>query len=100
RMHEYKVFLPKEATQAGAFDRHIFDLGGGTILAVVYGASPYCYLMKTTDRAKTWTYFSTIGKGDEPGVARISPQEWTALIRQYSAVPLHQVWSHDGGKTW
>ncbi len=100
RMYEHKILLPKEAKGAGAFDRHIFDAGGGKILAVVYGASPYAYLMQTTDEGNTWTHFSTIGKGDEPGVARITPQEWTALLRQDSWAPLHQVWSHDGGKTW
>ena len=100
RMYEHQIFLPKEATDAGAFDRHIFDVGGGKILAVVYGASPYAYLMQTTDEGKTWTHFSTIGKGDEPGVARITAQEWTALLRQDSWSPLQQVWSHDGGKTW
>ena len=100
RMYEHQVFLPKEAKEAGAFDRHIFDVGGGKILAVVYGASPFGYMMQTMDQGKTWTHFGTIGKGDEPGVARITPQEWTALLRQDSWSPLHQVWSHDGGKTW
>ncbi|MGA2621821.1 MAG: sialidase family protein [Thermoguttaceae bacterium] len=100
KMYEHKILLPAEAKDAGAFDRHIFDVGGGKILAVVYGASPYGYLMQTTDEGKSWTHFSTIGKGDEPGVARITPQDWTALLRQDSWAPLHQVWSHDGGKTW
>jgi hypothetical protein len=100
KMYEHKSILPKEVTDFAAFDRHIFDVGGGKILAVVYGASPNCYLMQTTDKGKTWTHFSTIGKGDEPGVARTSAQEWTALLRQDSWSPLHQVWSHDGGKTW
>ncbi len=99
-MFENRIVLPKEATAPGVFDRHIFDVGGGTILAVVYGASPYGYLLKTTDRGKTWTHFATIGRGDEPGVARISEQEWTALLRQDSWASLHQAWSHDGGKTW
>jgi hypothetical protein len=57
-------------------------------------------ILRSTDQGKTWTHFSTIARGDEPGVARISELEWTALLRQDSWAPLHQVWSHDGGKTW
>jgi hypothetical protein len=100
RMYEHRIFFPKEASSAGGFDRHIFDVGGGKILAVVYGACPNAYLMQTTDEGRTFSHFSTIGKGDEPGVARITPQEWTAVMRQDSWASLHQVWSHDGGKTW
>lgn len=98
QMYENKVLFPKEVS-LGVFDRHIFDAGGGAILAVTYGQRS-CNLMKTNDVGKTWTHFATIGKGDEPGVTRLFGEEWTALLRQDSASPLHQVWSHDGGKTW
>jgi hypothetical protein len=30
----------------------------------------------------------------------VSELEWTAILRWGSAVPLQQVWSHDGGRTW
>jgi photosystem II stability/assembly factor-like uncharacterized protein len=102
RMYENKSILSKEATDFAAFDRHIFDVGDGKILAVVYGACPNAYLMQTTDAGRTWTHYATIGKGDEPGVARITPRKWTALMRWYSSSwnPLLQVWSDDGGKTW
>jgi len=102
RMYEHRVFLPpKEVTEAGVFDRHIFDGGDGSILAVVYGCNWNCYLMKTTDLGKTWTHYGTIAKGlTELGVGRITPQEWTAVLRADSFNPMRQVWSHDGGKTW
>ncbi len=88
--------------QGIAFDRHIFDVGGGKILAVAKGfPRERHYLMQSTDAGKTWTRFSgPIVGGDEPSVARITPQEWTALVRQGSWCPLLQLWSHDGGKTW
>ena len=112
RMYENKIVLPKGLVdvkqqdmrnQGIAFDRHIFDVGGGKILAVGKGiGNETHHLMQTTDEGKTWTRFSTaIGRhGDEPSVARISPDKWTALLRQGSYEPFHQVWSHDGGKTW
>jgi hypothetical protein len=99
-MVENKILLPKDAVPDIAFDRHIFDIGGGVIRAVVYDDGRHDYLLETKDQGKTWTYFSTIGRGDEPSVTRISDKEWTAVIRQNSWVGLHQVWSHDGGKTW
>ncbi len=102
KMYEHHVFLPpSEVKEAGAFDRHIFDGGDGSILAVVYGCNWNCYLMKTTDLGKTWTHFATVAKGlTELGVGRITPREWTAVLRADSFNPMRQVWSHDGGKTW
>jgi hypothetical protein len=88
--------------QGIAFDRHIFDVGGGKILAVAKGfPREHHYLMQTVDGGKTWTRFSgPIVGGDEPSVAWITAQGWTALVRQGSWCPLLQLWSHDGGKTW
>lgn len=99
-MFENKITVPKDTHEIMVFDRHIFAMPDGSILAVVYDGKRNCYLLRTTDEGKTWAHFSTIGKGDEPGVARISDTEWTALLRQGSATSLFQVWSHDGGKTW
>jgi hypothetical protein len=99
-MQESKTILPPEADAVVVFDRHIFDLGGGVVRAVVYDARSNCYLVESSDQGATWTHVSTLGRGDEPGVARLSETDWTAVLRKGSAVPLQQVWSQDGGKTW
>ncbi|MDD4870908.1 MAG: sialidase family protein [Kiritimatiellae bacterium] len=99
-MFENKITVPKDTHEIMVFDRHIFAMPDGSILAVVYDGRKNSYLLKTIDQGKTWTHFSTIGKGHEPGVVRISETEWTALLRQGGTTPLLQVWSHDGGKTW
>lgn len=99
-MFENRITAPKDTHAIMVFDRHIFDCGEQGILAVVYDALAHAHLLKSTDEGRTWRHYSTIGKGDEPSVARLSPTEMTALLRQGSRRPLHQVWSRDGGKTW
>ena len=70
------------------------------MLAVVGTSPDGAHIVKTTDRGKTWQFLSKIGTRHEPGVAFLSDTEAVALLRQTSAAPLHQVRSHDGGKTW
>jgi photosystem II stability/assembly factor-like uncharacterized protein len=60
----------------------------------------WSHLVKTTDNGKSWHYVSTIGAGGEPAVARLSPTEFTAVIRGARTSQLTQTFSHDGGKTW
>ena len=108
RVVENKIYLPDGASAADGkgvlvFDRHIFAEPDGSILAVVYGhvgAARGSYLMKSTDRGVTWRPHATIGTGGEPGVVRVAPNQWTALLRQGTLMPLLQVWSHDDGRTW
>jgi hypothetical protein len=56
--------------------------------------------MRSTDEGRTWRHLSVVGPGGEPAVARISGTELTAVIRQGTLLPMRQMWSHDGGKTW
>lgn len=99
-MFENRITVPKETHAIMVFDRHIFDAGSWGILAVVYDAASHAYLLQSTDEGQSWSHFSTIGRGDEPSVARLSPSEMTALLRQGGMMPFHQVFSRDGGKTW
>ncbi len=103
-MFENLIQVPKKSGQIVAFDRDIFDLGKGELMAVVYTPISkgvmHSYLMKSADAGKTWNYFSTIGAGPEPSVVRFSDTEMMAILRTLSFGPLWQTWSHDGGKTW
>jgi len=103
-MFENLIQVPKKSGQIVAFDRDIFDLGNGELMAVVYTPISkgvmHSYLMKSADAGKTWNYFSTIGAGPEPSVVRFSDTEMMAILRTLSFGPLLQTWSHDGGKTW
>jgi photosystem II stability/assembly factor-like uncharacterized protein len=99
-MFENRITVPKDTHAIMVFDRHIFDCGKQGLQAVVYDGAAHSYLLKSTDEGHTWSHFSTIGEGHEPSVARLSPTEMTALLRQNGMMPLHQVWSRDGGKTW
>ena len=100
KMYESKIVLSKGLTGHVVFDRHIFQRDDGALLAVVYSGRDGCLILRSTDTGRTWRVFSKIGVRHEPSVAFVSKTEATALLRQGSAVPLHQVWSHDGGKTW
>jgi len=108
RIVENRIALPEGATAGDGkgvlvFDRHIFAEPDGSVLAVVYGhlgSARGAWLMKSTDRGVTWHPFSMIGTGAEPGVARTSAGAMTAVLRQSSMLPLLQVWSSDGGRTW
>lgn len=97
-MYESKLIVPAEV-ELPVFDRDIFRFPDGRIMAVIYDIYAG-YLVQTTDLGKTWTFVSRIGAKHEPGVEFLSETEAVALLRQGSMLPLHQVWSHDGGKTW
>ncbi len=97
-MTENLIRLPENIGLV-AFDRHIFNVGNGELLAVVYGSAPM--LLKSTDQGLTWTHFSTLkAKRQEPAVVRFSETEMTAILRTKSFQPFEQIWSNDGGKTW
>ena len=98
-MSESFIRVPENITLL-VFDRYIFDVGNGELMAVVYGSAPM--LLKSADRGQTWTHFSTLarGKRHEPAVARFSATEMTAILRTSGYQPFEQIWSNDGGKTW
>lgn len=53
QMVENKIVAPKDTHEIMVFDRHIFDVGKGTILAVVYDARQHAYLLQTKDQGKS-----------------------------------------------
>ncbi|MEW6355702.1 MAG: sialidase family protein [Planctomycetota bacterium] len=99
-MIENNIAAPKDTWKIMVLDRHIFDIGNNTILAVVYDSKQHARLLQTTDRGLTWKLFSNIGAGHEPAVARLSDTDMVAILRQGTMKPFHQVRSNDGGKTW
>jgi photosystem II stability/assembly factor-like uncharacterized protein len=66
----------------------------------VLTGSRLAVLLKSTDAGLTWTYFSTLGPRPEPAVVRFSPIDLMALLRVNGWMPLQQIWSSDGGRTW
>ncbi|MBI4623697.1 MAG: exo-alpha-sialidase [Verrucomicrobia bacterium] len=98
-MTENLIRVPENISLV-AFDRHIFNVGNGELLAVVYGSAPM--LLKSTDQGLNWTHFSTLSraKRHEPAVVRFSETEMTAVLRTGGFQPFEQIWSNDGGKTW
>ncbi|MGC9319103.1 MAG: sialidase family protein [Armatimonadota bacterium] len=102
-MYESRIHTPEEILAEGnttmVFDRDIFRLEDDTLLAVTYN-SYAGYLLRSTDRGRTWEYVSTIGERHEPGVEFLSDTEMTAVLRQGTMHPLEQVWSEDAGQTW
>ena len=102
-MFENLIHVPTDAGQVLPFDRDIWNLGGGKLMAVTYTRARKdfaSYLLTSTDAGATWNHFSTIGAGPEPSVVRFSDTEMMAILRTLSFGPLLQTWSHDGGKTW
>lgn len=123
RMFENKIIVPPGMATL-CFNRDIFELPNGEILASVYGPtaegglnldtaasggsaatstakySRYAFLLKSTDRGATWRHFSTLGPNPEPSVVRFSESEMMAILRTGGWQPFQQIWSHDGGKTW
>lgn len=102
-MSENLIHAPTDAGPILPFDRDIWNLGGGKLMAATYtrAAKEYAaYLLTSTDAGATWNHFSTIGAGPEPSVVRFSDTEMMAILRTLSFGPLLQTWSHDGGKTW
>lgn len=99
-MYESRIVPGEEITRHVVFDRDIFKIKDGSLLAVVYNGADGCLALRSADRGRTWHVFGKIGERHEPAVDFVSPTEATAVLRQGSATPLHQVWSHDGGRTW
>ncbi|MBI4664336.1 MAG: exo-alpha-sialidase [Verrucomicrobia bacterium] len=123
QMFENKIFVPPGMATI-CFSRDLFELPNGDILAAVYGPtaagglnldtivggapvapggakySRYAFLLKSSDRGATWTHYSTLGPRPEPSVVRFSDEEMMAILRLTGWMPLEQIWSHDGGKTW
>lgn len=103
-LFENRILAPKDMGDIIVFDRHLFDIGGGVLLASVYGrpqtGGRRAFLMKSEDEGQTWTHFSTVGEGAEPSYARLSETEMTAILRDSGCRPFWQTWSHDGGRTW
>lgn len=102
-MSENLIHAPADAGQILPFDRDIWNLGAGKLMAVTYtrATKDYAsYLLTSNDSGATWDHFSTIGAGPEPSVVRFSDTDMMAILRTLSFGPLLQTWSHDGGKTW
>jgi photosystem II stability/assembly factor-like uncharacterized protein len=109
-MFENTIHLPEGISRSVCFDRDLFDLGNGEILASVYSnvgldsrlwSGPWrAYLVNSTDGGATWKHFSTVADNPEPAYARLSTTEMTAILRTAPRQPLVQRFSHDGGKSW
>ena len=105
RMFESTIRIPDDMGHIG-FDRDIFDLGNGEIVASVYGSTAKSanryrnILLKSTDGGETWTHYSTVGENPEPAYAWLSKKEVTSVTRTQPRRPMVQKWSKDGGKTW
>ncbi|MBI4664332.1 MAG: exo-alpha-sialidase [Verrucomicrobia bacterium] len=123
-MFENKAFVPAGMGLTVIFDRDIFELANGDILAAVYGptaegglnldtivgggsAAPgaakysrYAFLVKSSDQGATWTHYSTLGPRSETSVVRFSDREMLAILKMSGWMPFQQVWSADAGKTW
>lgn len=116
-MVDNRIVLPRQYTNERPNDqviceRHIWNDDDGGATMVVWSRKSVegpdgrnrtermSHLVRSTDNGKTWTYFSTIGPGGEPAVARLSETELTAVIRGDRDFRMRQMFSHDGGKTW
>jgi photosystem II stability/assembly factor-like uncharacterized protein len=116
-MEDNRIVLPKQYANETKSDqticeRHIWNDDDGGITMVLWtrkgvklpdgrnSTARWSHLMKSTDEGKTWNYSSTVGPGGEPAVVRLSPLEWTAVIRGDRDSCMKQMFSHDGGRTW
>jgi len=102
-MAESTIRVPEGMGEWMAFNRDLFDMGNGVLLASVYGAATKgrrAMLLRSTDRGATWTHHATLGPRPEPSVVRFSNTDMMALLRINGWMPMEQIWSHDGGKTW
>jgi photosystem II stability/assembly factor-like uncharacterized protein len=116
-MEDNRIVLPKQYANETKGDqticeRHIWNDDDGGMTMVLWtrkgvklpdgrnNTERWSHLMKSRDEGKTWNYSSTVGPGGEPAVVRLSPSEWTAVIRGDRDSCMKQMFSHDGGKTW
>ena len=108
------------------FRRSILALQGGDLLATAYGrfesdtfASEYnskmrktrCFLLRSSDQGKTWTYVATIASDpveqegfDEPVFVQLKKGPFAGRLlcqmRTGRETPIYQSESDDEGKTW
>jgi len=116
-MVDNRIVLPQEYTNESEGDqiiceRHIWNDEDGGVTMVLWsrksvllpngrrGTMRFSHLVRSTDEGRTWNYFSTIGPGGEPAVARLSDTEQTAVIRGQRNSRMLQTFSGDGGRTW
>lgn len=94
-------------------DGNLIEMEDGSRLASGYGHFPNelkyrAYLIRSTDRGKSWQYFSTIAYAPdigsegfcEPSIARLRNGRLIAVMRVGSREPMYQCYSLDGGRTW
>jgi photosystem II stability/assembly factor-like uncharacterized protein len=116
-MEDNRIVLPKQYANETKSDqticeRHIWNDDDGGMTMVLWtrkgvklpdgrnNTERWSHLMKSSDEGKTWNYSSTVGPGGEPAVVRLSPSEWTAVIRGDRDSCMKQMFSNDGGRTW
>ena len=105
RMFENITRIPDDLGMLG-FDRDIFRLGKGEIIASAYGSVTNApnrrrnVLVKSADGGATWNHYATVGDNPEPAYAWLSPTEMTMVARVAPRRPMVQKWSHDSGRTW
>jgi hypothetical protein len=116
-MHDNTLSLPEEYMPAVKTDmviaeRHIWNEEDGAMTMVVWSRKGMplpdgrkstvrtSHLVRSGDNGRTWKYVSTVNRGGEPAVVRVSATEWTAVNRADRNSLMTQVFSHDAGKTW
>jgi hypothetical protein len=95
------------------FCRSMIEALDGSLLANLYGrfkgdALDRSALVRSTDRGKSWEYYSTIGYDptgggeglNEPCMVRLANQSLFCFMRNESGRPMFRSRSTDDGKTW
>lgn len=103
KMYESLIRVPEGMGDWLCFSRDLISLGNGDLLATTYGAATggrRAMVLKSSDAGATWTHHSTLGPRAEPCMVKISETEMMAILRQGGWLPLEQIWSKDGGKSW
>lgn len=101
-------YFPNKPGQVLIFERQLFNDDDGHATCVVWSRYTdekrytwrHGHLMKTTDEGRTWQHVVKMLEGGEPGTARTSATEMTAVSRIGPWCRMHQAFSTDGGKTW
>ena len=109
----HKISKQDYGTGSIVVSRSILERSDGSLLASMYGrfVGDKVYrsiLMRSTDKGKTWQYFSTMGfepklwgEGlDEPCVVELANGDLFCIMRNDVCKPMYSVRSSDGGKTW
>jgi len=95
------------------FCRSMIEALDGSLLAQMYGrfegdTLDRSILVRSTDRGKTWKYYSTIGYDptvggeglNEPCMVRLANRSLFCFMRNESGRPMFRSRSTDDGKTW